>query len=83
MLKEDKKHCFPLCGSSASLCPGFCGANGYCCSGENPADPNSYLVKNGGNGDCPAEAIKALQNREGGVHPGFMCVKEVIPEKPG
>ena len=82
MLKEDLKGCFPKCGK-ASLCENFCGADGYCCSGENPADPNSWLVKNGGNGDCPAEALTALRKREGGIEPGFMCVKEIIRENPG
>ena len=82
MLMEDLKTCFPRCGY-ASLCPNYCGMDGYCCSGENSTDPNSWLVRNGGNADCPAEAITALQNREGGINPGFMCVKEVVPVKPG
>ena len=80
VLKENLKGCFPKCGK-ASLCENYCGADGYCCSGENPADPNSWLVKNGGNGDCPAEALAALRNRKGGIEPGFMCVKEVLPEE--
>ena len=78
---EGKISCFGRCDLQAGLCPSYCGYGGYCCSGENPENPNSWLVQNGGNGGCPSEAITALQNRAEGLFPGFMCAKEIIPEE--
>ena len=65
--------CFNQCGRKGGACPGFCGETGFCCSGEDPNDPNSWLSKHGSNGDCPQEAIVVQQNRED-PWPGYACV---------
>ena len=65
--------CFHRCGGKVGACPGHCGENGFCCSGEDPNNPNSWLSIHGTNGDCPQEAIVAQQNRED-PWAGFACI---------
>ena len=63
------------CDQRAGSCPSYCGKNGYCCSGEDPNDPRSWLAKHGGNGNCPSGAVIAQQNRPDSF-PGYACVND-------
>merc|ERR1712176_366750 len=74
-----KPQCWMSCGQRAGSCPGYCGKNGYCCSGEDPNDPRSWLAKHGGNGNCPSGAVIAQQNRPDSF-PGYACVAERMAE---
>lgn len=67
--------CWDRCGRKAGSCPEHCGTSGYCCSGEDASNPNSWLAYHGTNGDCPQSAVEAQQNRDD-PFAGYACISK-------